>query len=264
MAYQCVNASNQYFTVAALGVSVPPVTLSLWINTASIIAKNTALFIWRGTINTGLFLNYTSPNWELRYYVAGGNQWQTATGLYVSTGAWQHACVAISSSQARLYLDGASFTNNVSHSTANINAAGDLARDPLVDSSHTSFNGSVAEAAIWTTSLSDAECLALSKRLSPLQLKSRLHDLVLYKDLLRDLNRGIGPALTAVNAPGVVAHPPMIYPASRLQAMTKPAHFLPPFRLSTATAHANPAKCGCAELVGAAQGTTHPIGEVSN
>lgn len=264
MAYQCVNASNQYFTIAALNVSVPPVTFSVWINTASIIAKSTALFIWRGAINTGLFLNYTNPNWELRYYVAGGNQWQTATGLYVSTGAWQHACVAISSSQARLYLDGANFTNNVSHSTANINAAGDLARDPLVDLSHTSFNGSVAEPAIWTASLSDAECLALSKRVSPLLLTNRLQNLVMYKDMIRDLNRGIGPTLTAVNAPSVVAHLPMIYPASRLQAMYRPAHFLPPFRLSTATAHANPVARGCAELVGAAQGTTHPIGEVSN
>ena len=86
MAYQCVNASNQYFTIAAPNISVPPVTFSLWINTASIIAKSTALFIWRGSINTGVLLTYTSPNWELRYYVAGGTQWQTATGLYVSTG----------------------------------------------------------------------------------------------------------------------------------------------------------------------------------
>ena len=174
MAYQCVNASNQYFTIAAPNISVPPVTFSLWINVSSVVAKDTALFIWRGSINTGLFLKYVNPNWELRYCVAGGTQWQTATGLYLSTGVWQHACVAISSSQARLYLNGTSFTNNVSHSTANINAAGDLARDPLADSSHTSFNGSVAEAAIWTASLTDAECLALSKRVSPLRLTNRL------------------------------------------------------------------------------------------
>jgi len=264
VAYQCANASNQYFTIAAPNITVPPVTFSLWINTASVIAKSTALFMWRGTVNSGLLLNYTSPNWELRYYIAGGTQWQTATGLYVSTGAWQHACVAISSSQARLYLNGASFTNNVSHSTVAINTAGDLARDPLVDSFHTSFNGSVAEAAIWSAALTDAECLALSQRVSPLQLKNRLHDLVLYKDMIRDLNRGIGPALTAINAPTVVAHPPLTYPSSRLQAQFTPAHFLSPYRLSIATAHTDPAFQGFAESAGAAQGAVGPLGEVSS
>ena len=265
MAYQCVNASNQYFTIAAPNISVPPVTFSIWINVASVIAnKSAALFIWRGTINTGVMLRYIDPNWQLAYFVAGGTQWQTTTGLSVSTGVWQHVCVAISSSQARLYLDGASFTNNVSHTTANINAAGDLARDSLVDSTHTSFNGSIAEPAIWTASLSDAECLALSKRVSPLRLSNRLANLVLYKDMIRDLNRGFGPTLTAVNAPSVVAHPPLIYPSSRLRAMFNPPLFLAPYRLSIAAAHANPVVQGSAELVGAEQGSIHPIGEVSS
>jgi hypothetical protein len=264
VAYQCVNASNQYFTIAAPNITVPPVTFSVWINVSSIINKDTALFIWRGTINTGVFLKYVNPNWQLRYYIAGGNQWTVATGLNVVTGTWQHACVAISSSQARLYLNGTSFTNNVSHATANINDAGDFARDSLVDSTHTSFNGFVAEPAIWNTALTDAECLALSKRMSPLRLTNRLQNLVMYRDLIRDLERGLGPTLTAVNAPAVVAHPPMIYPQSRLRSLSAPAHFFAPFRFSTAAAHGNPAVQGCAQLAGAEQGVTQPIGEVSS
>lgn len=262
MAYQCVTASNQYFTIAAPNVSVPPVTFSLWINVASVVSKDTALFIWRGSVNTGVLLRYVSPNWQLRYYVAGGFQWQTNTGLHVSPGGWQHACVAISSSQARLYLDGASFTNSVSHSTASINADGDLARDPFVG--HTSFNGLIAEAAIWTASLNDAECLALAQRISPLQLKSRLHDLVLYKDMIRDLNRGMGPTLTPVNSPTIVSHPPLAYPQGQTRLKFRPAHFLAPFRSSSAAAHANPVAQGEAELTGTVEGTTHPIGEVSS
>jgi len=264
VAFQCVNASNQYFTIPALNVSVPPVTFSLWINTASIVAKSTALFIWRGSVNTGIFLIYSSPNWELRYYVNNGTQWQTATSLFVATGVWQHVCVAISSSQARLYLYGVSFTNNVSHTTVNIDEAGDLARDPFPDAFHTSFNGAVAEAAIWTAALSDAECLALSKRLSPLALRHHLHSLVLYKDLIRDLNRGVGPTISAVNGPSVVAHPPLIYPVNRLQSSFAQAHFVPPFRLSTATAEANLVARGSAELAGAAEGAIQSIGEVSS
>jgi hypothetical protein len=264
MAYQCLNASTQYFTIPALSISAPPLTLSIWINTASIIAKDTALFLWRGSVNTGVFLLYNNGNWELRYYVAGGAQWQTATGLYVSTGIWQHVCVAISSSQARLYLGGASFTNNVSHASANIDEAGDMARDPFVSPTHTSFNGLVAEAAIWTATLSDAECRAVGKRLSPLALRNRLHDLVFYKDLVRDLDRGVGPALTAVNAPAVVPHPPMIHPSGRPQTKFSPAHFVAPYRSTTAAAHTNPAVCGSAELSGAATGATLPIGEVTS
>lgn len=264
MAYQCVNSSDQYFTLAAPNISLPPVTFSIWIKVSAVVAKHSALFLWRGSINTGLLLWYAASNWELRYFIGGGSQWQASSGLMVSTGIWQHVCLAVSSSQARLYLDGVSFTNNVSHASANINAAGDLARDPLADSTHTSFNGSIAEAAIWSATLSDAECLALARRLSPPQLKNRLPSLVLYKDLIRDLNRGMGPALTAVNAPSVVAHPPMIGPANRLQRICPPAHFLSPYRLATASADANRAVVGSAELAGTAAGETHPIGEVSS
>jgi hypothetical protein len=264
VAYQCVNASNQYFGIATLNISVPPVTFSLWVNTASTIAKDSALFLWRGAVNTGVLLRYIAPNWELRYFTAGGTQWTASTGLQLSTGVWQHVCVAITSTQGRVYLDGASFTNNVSHATANINEAGDLARDPFVSPTHTSFNGSIAEAAIWSAALSDAECLALAKRISPLQLKNRLHDLVLYKDLVRDLNRGIGPALTAANGPGVVPHPPLVGPASRAQSCFHAARFQTPYRSSSAAAHTSFTRSGCAQLAGAASGVTIPIGEVSS
>lgn len=265
MAYQCLNSSYQYFTIAAPNISVPPVTFSLWINVTSVIVnKGAALFIWRGAINTGFMLRYIGTNWELSYYVAGGTQWQTVSGLGVSTGVWQHACASISSSQARLYLDGVSFTNNVSHGTANINAAGDLARDPLIDAFHTSFNGLVAEPAIWTAALDDAECRALSTRISPLCLTNRLHDLVLYKDMTRPLNRGLGPTLTAVNGPGVVAHPPIIYPWNRPQRLIRPPRFVPPYRAFPAVSEPGRVEGGWMEAAGAVQGATVPVGEVSS
>jgi len=107
VAFSCVNASNQYFAIAPLNVSVPPVTFSLWVNTASVIAKDTALIIWRGSVNTGIILRYVAPNWELRYYTAGGSQWMTATGLQLSTGAWQHVCVAIDSTHIKAHRSAA-------------------------------------------------------------------------------------------------------------------------------------------------------------
>jgi hypothetical protein len=261
MAYECASASNQYFTMAAPNISVPPVTFSIWLKVSSIVPANTAMFVWRGAINTGLLLRYIGTNWQLRYFVANGSQWQTDTGLNVTPGVWQHACVAITSSQARVYLGGASFTNNVAHATANLNAAGDMAYDPA---NQVAFNGSIAEPAIWNVSLTDAECLALANRFSPLRLSSRLANLVMYRDLIRDTSRGFGPALATVNGPTVAPHPPMRYPQGNLIPAFSPAHFLAPFHPSIATAHASPAVQGSAELVGAAQGATQPIGEVSS
>jgi hypothetical protein len=243
VAYQCVNASSQYFTVQAPNITAPPVTFSMWINMTSVIAKESALYLWRGSINTGVLLHLNGGAWELRYFIAGGTEWQVASGLFLSAGVWQHACVAISSSQARLYLNGVSFTNNASHSSININAAGNIANDPFNPATHTSFNGRIAEAAIWNAALSDEECLALSKRLSPLALTSRLHDLVLYKDLVRDLNRGMGPALTAVNSPTVIEHPPLVCPAVVPQ-MFPPRVFSAPYRAASGLVDANRALVG--------------------
>jgi hypothetical protein len=260
VAYQIVSSSSQYFTIAAPNITAPPVTFSVWIKASSIIDKHSALFVWRDTIQTGLLLRYASPNWELRYYVAGGNQFQTATGLNVAVGVWQHACLAITSNQARLYLGANSFTNNVSHSNVTLNAAGDLARDPLAGL--ISFDGAIAEPAIWNAALSDAECRALSAGISPLALKHRLHELVMHHDLVRDATRGQGPTLTAANAPTVAPHPSLRYPSSRLRAHFAPLRFNTPYRALTAAAHASCVLASCSTGTGAAAGATIPIGEV--
>jgi hypothetical protein len=238
------------------------VTLSVWIKATSIIDKHSALFIWRDAIQTGLILRYVAPNWELRYYVAGGSQFQTATGLSVAVGVWQHACVAITSTQARLYLGDNSFTNNVSHSSVTIDAAGDVGRDPFT--AGVSFEGSIAEPAIWNVALSDAECRLLSLGISPLALKDRLPNLVLHKDLLRDVNRGRGPTLTPAGGPSVVAHPPIRNPQNRRRTAFAPARFFSPYHASTVAAHASCVLESCAALTGAAAGATTPIGEVTS
>lgn len=262
MAYQLLHSSSQYFAIAAPNVTVPPVTLSVWIKAASIIDKHSALFIWRDAIQTGLILRYVAPNWELRYYVAGGNQFQTATGLALSVGVWQHACVSITSTQARLYLGANSFTNNVSHSSVTIDGAGDVGRDPFPGLA--AFDGSIAEPAIWNVALSDTECRMLSLGISPLALNDRLPNLVLHKDLLRDVNRGRGPVLTPANGPSVVAHPPIRNPHSRRRTLFAPARILSPFRATTAAAHTSRVLEGCAAQSGAAAGATTPIGEVTS
>jgi hypothetical protein len=209
VALNCVNASLQHFTIAAPNISVPPATFSIWLNMSSLVALNSALFQWRGTIETGLILRYFAPHLHLRYYVNGGTQWFVNTGHTLSSGVWQHSCLALTASQARIYLGGVGFTNNAAHTTVNLNDTGYVGRDPFPDANHTTFNGALAEPAIWNVALSDAECLALAKGVSPLALTSRLPNLVMYHDLIRDTSRGVGTTLTPVNGPSASPHPPL-------------------------------------------------------
>jgi hypothetical protein len=262
VAFLCVNSSLQHFTIDAPNISVPPVTFSIWLNTTAFVSTDTALFHWRGSINTGLILRYVSAKWNLRYYVADGSQWTIDTGHVLSTGVWQHACVAITSSQGRVYLDGVVFTNNASHSSANINDVGYIGRDPFPSS--TTFNGALAEPAIWNVALSDAECVALAKRVSPLALTNRLPNLVMYRDLIRDVSRGTGPAMTPINGPAASSHLPLIWPQSRGRIGYPPANFPAPYRPATRAASASPVWQGSAESTGASAGILSPIGEVSS
>lgn len=264
MAFSCVNASLQHFTIASPNISAPPVTFSIWLNTTSIVAANSALFHWRGSIQTGLLLRYFAPDWHLRYYVGSGLEFLTDTGHKLSTGAWQHACLTLTSTQARVYLDGVVFTNNVSHATAVINDAGYLGRDPFPDAGHTTFNGTLAEPAIWNVALSHDECLALAKGVSPLALANRLPNLMMYHDLIRDPARGIGPALTPVNAPDASAHPPVREPQGRRSFILPRANFVSPFHPASRVADSSRVSQAIAATVGAASGATLPIDEVSS
>jgi hypothetical protein len=265
MAQQCVSASDQYFTFPALGTSAPPITMSIWFKVASIVVgKHTAMFCWRGSINTEFFLRSSGSTWQLRYSIAGGSQWNITTGLNVSTGIWQHACVAITSSQARLYLDGTVFTANVSHGSTSVDDTGYLAKDPFEDGARVSFNGAIGEAAIWNAALTSEECQALAKRVSPLALAQRIPNLVLYRDLMRETTRGIGPALTAVNSPTVAAHPPVVHRLGKTHIGVRPAHFVAPYLPARGITHTSRVARAAAETAGVSAGTIASYGEVSS
>ena len=77
------------------------------------------------------------------------------------------------------------------------------------------MDGLIAEAAIWNVVLSDAEMDWLAAGYSPLTLTHRIGNLVMYQDMIRNINRpGIGPTLTNNGSTLVAPHTRMIYPAS--------------------------------------------------
>ena len=162
MAYQCVNASTQYFTFPALGVSVAAGDVQHLDqydldrrqgHRARPLARfgqyRRLPYLRRRQLGIALLcrrrLAMADRDWPLR----------------------RHGCVATRMRRdqqlAGQTLPGwRGFTNNVSHALANINEAGDLARDPFPDAAHTATTA-LAEAAIWTATLSDAECRRLVK-----------------------------------------------------------------------------------------------------
>ncbi len=133
------------------------------------------------------------------------NTWHAVTGVFAS---------AIS---RRIYLGGGNSQESLvfflvgAVDRTQIGGAGDSTPDRF-------FSGSVVEAAIWNVALSADEVRILAAGYSPLCLTNRLGNLVLYRDLIRPLNRpGIGPNMTATGTT-VSDHPRVQTPTGLLLA----------------------------------------------
>ena len=141
------------------------------------------------------------------------------TGYAVNDGTWRHVGVSRAASGSLvLYGDGVARHTQGSQNTATKrNIAHEIAG--AVWTANNYFVGDVAEVAMWHgVALSVKEFAILAKGFSPLCLLNQLGSLVVYQDLMRNLNRpGIGPVATATGSPSVISHPPIRYPNSKRQ-----------------------------------------------
>jgi len=131
-----------------------------------------------------------------------------------STNVWFHAAGTWTDESNRAaFKDGA----NKGTDTTTVGNAANWDRTSigrLGDSSASDqCEGDIAEAAIWNVVLTDAEIAWLAKGYSPLTLWHRFGNLIMYQNLIRDINRpGVGPTLTDTNS-SAVPHAPIIYPS---------------------------------------------------
>jgi hypothetical protein len=225
------NGANEYLEDA----NTPPVgadpgafTVAGWFKTDTLTGDQTILSFADTGNGLGYFiLQFGGSSWsdhiafEVTRPGGGNGNCQTSTAASVNT--WHHACAVHGASKASraVYLDGGgkgTNTSDLSSSTWALDVTG-IGRNS--DSTPSDYmDGSVAEVAIWNTTLSDAEVAALAAGLSPLLM--RPGNLIFYSPLIRDKDIDIvgGVSLTAYNAPTVDDHPPIIY--------KPPAIYLPP------------------------------------
>lgn len=153
-------ASSQYMASTFVPSSVEPMTIACWFKAAS---THTGAIFGLGTIagTDRVFVNVgTTPNITANYVTSGGSGPVTYNVTYGTD--WHHVAWVIDSTTRRvLYYDGTPVgtnTTSVSAGTYTMTYAGVR----VVTTPGAYFDGTLAEGAIWSVALTDAEVSALA------------------------------------------------------------------------------------------------------
>jgi len=205
-------ASSQYLEIDQPAATAAPLTIACRYNAVSL---NDVTFLVtlhdKDEPGQGFRLGFDLADIIAETY-AGSYSYSVALSSS-STGVWEHACAVFYAANSR-----AAFHNgaNKGTDTVSLTPAG-IDRTSIGRAGDSTpgyyFDGSIAEAAIWSAALTDDEVAILAKGVSPLLV--RPESLVFYCPLIRDDDEDIvgGLSLTAVNGPTVTAHPRVLYHA---------------------------------------------------
>lgn len=186
MARQFTRASSHYLSTAVAVPSAMPLTMACWfmvpdVNTEySLMTRASA-----GNHRHAMRVRGDLAGDYLQLNASDGSTLEISTTTSVVANVWQHACVSIASSTSRtVYLNGGgkvTGTGAITPATTSLwigasNSSG----------SPTQFlNGSIAEAAVWNTALTDEDVMALARGVCPASVMPSA--LVLYAPLVRGL-----------------------------------------------------------------------------
>lgn len=239
MARDFSEGSTQYLYAASAPATAVPVTMACWFNPDTVSNQDVLICLVQDSSPWAQFslrargdLAYDYIN-AMAYNGATAGAAKSTSGFSAST--WQHACgVFVSSTSRYAYLNG----GNKGSNTTNVTPSGidsvflGAIRTGAPDGN---LEGSLADVGIWTAALTDDEVLMLAKGLSPLMV--RPGSLVFYARLIRteDWDMVGGISLTAVNSPGVVAHPFLLFPSRQVVPV---AGLVPPIYVTPAPAEA--------------------------
>lgn len=196
------STSNQYLRTTTVPVTSKPVTLAAWYKTTSNALMQTPVCISNAANNEFILA-------QLRGAVAGDYvavqeyatawKWSPTIGYTINT--WQHVAVVFySATDRRVFLNGANKVTNTETQDVDF----DLFDQVLVGTHKTvggtPFAGKLAEIAIWSTDLTDAEILELAE--GTLSDSIQATDLGAYWKLKSDAKDSVGSNdLTLHNAP---------------------------------------------------------------
>lgn len=168
MAVDFLSASTEAYKESSAVVSAFPFTFACWFNVTSTGTSQALMALADENNNAGyarLLLSSTGP--VLR---ADGPSITASTYDNPGANAWHHGAAVFSTSTLReVFYDGTSGGSETSGTHAltgvdNMVVAGQHANNASINAT---VNGKVAEAAIWTVALSDAEVASLASGISP-------------------------------------------------------------------------------------------------
>lgn len=171
------NGSSDQLGIASALVTAYPFTLAAWMRAANVTANMSVIGIYDTAAGT-------QSRWDIEArggvggdpirFVSrqGGVQRDVDTSSGFSANTWHHVCgVGVSATERTVFLDGGSKATDTQANTPvdlDVTALGVLKRG---DGDAFFVNGRIAEAAIWSVALTDAEVLALSLGLHPLRVR---------------------------------------------------------------------------------------------
>lgn len=210
MAYAFTNANSRYLTATA-PVTTTPMTTFARFNQPSA-ASRCVMCLSIATANGVSIRSYTSATsnqWYTYSFNVGATRFEQATlGLAVPLNTWNTIVSTLASATSRtVWANGSANTatnsNNLDSGTPTQLTIG---AEVSNSSPNIMFDGSIADAAVWSVSLSNAEIDALHKGFKPTRIRPQ--ELKFYSPLIRTLQdvRG-GLAITNVNGATVSVHP---------------------------------------------------------
>lgn len=208
------DGATQYLTTASIPVAVAPLSMACWFNTSDDANEQTLMEIGDtgGTADAfSLAINGSVAGDPVQAQTRRSSTSTASSTSGYSLNTWHHACAVFNSvTDRRAFIDGGSKgTESTSKAPVNLDVVrvGARARSTIT----AFFTGQVAEAAIWSVTLTDAEVAALGRGVSPLRIRPQ--SLVFYAPLLGvgspepDYTAGQRTLTITGGAPAGASHP---------------------------------------------------------
>lgn len=213
------------FLDSGVSFGVLPMTMSVWVNTNTVASNRTFFTLAQTGLTTG-----TSSGYCLRHdnrgtvqviaaQVNGGNTYPAGgDGISLTAGKWSHVVMVsegsgTQSTSRRVFVDGAQSATAGTTPRNILNVINNALVGHGVGSTYltlTSFNGKVAEAAVWNAALTADDITALARGALPTSIKP--NNLRFYAPLARDEFDYSNDSSTRLQVSGADAASPSDHP----------------------------------------------------
>lgn len=220
MAHVYERANSEYEYLNQAPVSTTPFTMAAWFNPVDLDSTQGILCIANSSVTNHYWMlladcGQAGDPMQIRACAGGTVRYARTSNGITGSGEWQHVCGIFTSPTNRVVVLNGDWANRgistLSCSPSGVDNFGVGAR--VTSSPGWTFDGKIAEVAIWNAALTEGEIAILAKGYSSLFVRPQ--NLVEYWHLfvLQPRSRMTGNALVWANSPpGKAVHTRIIYP----------------------------------------------------